>query len=268
MANEGVTESQASTVGEVERAILAAEDPGTGDLNPILGDQGVLRVNLVTEGGERLTDALDSVGQDALRVVPPNQLDVDLAAQSLSPITVTDDGNLAVASLPEPLDVSASEVDVDIATQSLSPLTVTDDGSLAIAAYNGGTLPTEQQTPVGVEDGSGTQVDPAEATDFPNSSLVGQDLTGGDATIGPVPVAKSQSLVVAINETSAGSLDVTISWQDTNGNVFQEQTPTDLALSGVTEDWARVVRKGPEALITLSNSNAATSTNAYADTHR
>jgi len=163
MANEGVTESQSSTVEKVQRAILTAEDPQTGELKPIQGDQGVLRVNLVTGGGERLTDALDSVGDDELRIAPPGKLDVDLAAQSVASVTVTDDGNLAIASLPEPLDVSDAEVDVDLNTQTVSPITVTDDGNLAIASYNGGTLPTEQQTPVAIENSDGTNIDPLAA---------------------------------------------------------------------------------------------------------
>lgn len=87
-----------------------------------------------------------------------------------------------------PLDVSGAEIDVDLNSQTLSAITITDDGSLdintmpaqTIGTWNAGTLsiqeatpldvsgatvPTEQQTPVSVEDSGGTTIDPAsEAT--------------------------------------------------------------------------------------------------------
>lgn len=81
--------------------------------------------------------------------------------------TVTDDGNMVVTlgdtaevrqidggefTVQEnnPLDVSGAEVDVDINSQTLTPLTVTDDGNLAIAAWNAGTLPVQEDTPLNV----------------------------------------------------------------------------------------------------------------------
>lgn len=59
----------------------------------------------------------------------------------------------STVTVKEPVDVSASTV------------TVTDDGSLVIDSANQGTLPVEQQTPVGVEDSNGAQVDPINQSD-------------------------------------------------------------------------------------------------------
>lgn len=56
---------------------------------------------------------LSSVGTDAVRVVSPqaldvsaSEVDVDINSQSLSPLTVTDDGALDINSLPTPVSVN------------------------------------------------------------------------------------------------------------------------------------------------------------------
>jgi hypothetical protein len=215
------------------------------------------------------------VNRDLIKVAINEQdvgnLDVDLTSQTGDPLLVTDDGSLAVASLPEPLDVSGSEVDVDLNSQTLSPLTVTDDGSLAIASWNAGTLPTEQQTPVGVEDSTGTQVDPSRETQFPDSQTTGHDLIGtGDLVIGPVPVDRSSALVIAANSTSGNTFSVSVDWSDGSGNVFASESASDLALSNITSDWSRLVRKGPQVTVTFTDTSgaAANNVNVHIDTQR
>jgi len=117
-------------------------------------------------------------------------------------------------------------------------------------------------------DSAGNQVDPATAIQYPDNSVIGADLTTSDTVIGPVDVSKSQAVMVAVNDTTGGTLNVTVDWEDSNGNVFQTETASDLELSATTQDWARVVRKGSYVRVTLSNGNSATSTNAYVDAHR
>lgn len=92
-------------------------------------DSGTLGTNIAQIGG---------TPQSAVNVA--DQIDKIQNILSGQTLTVTDDGSLAIATLPEPIDVSSSEVDVDLNSQSVSPITITDDGSLAIAAWNAGTL--------------------------------------------------------------------------------------------------------------------------------
>lgn len=86
---------------------------------------------------DKIEDTLASVDSDSLLVDSNNPLDVsaaevdvDLNSQSLTPITVTDDGSFGIA----------SEVDVDINSQSLTPLTVTDDGGFVIVDSSGSVI--------------------------------------------------------------------------------------------------------------------------------
>lgn len=253
-----------------------------------------------------IADALNSNGTDQLRVESPSALDVsasevdvDINSQSQSPLTTTDDGSFNVndytgstvpteqqtpvqienssgtnidplAAGDQPLDVSASEVDVDINTQTASPLTVTDDGALAINAYNGTTLPTEQQTPVGVEDSAGTQINPDQSPEYPETAAQ-QDLIGtGDLTIGPVAVSKSQSILIAGNSTDGNTWSASVAWQDDSGNVVQNESASDVNLSSVTDDFARLIRKGSQVQVTFTDesSGSANNINVYVDAHR
>ena len=149
---------------------------------------------------DQIEDALASVGSDSLRVTSPN-----------------------------PLDVSGAEVDVDIATQSLSPLTVTDDGSLAISAYNGSTLPVEQQTAVALEDSGGTGISPLAQRDLP----VGTDpSTGAEdnlrtqaefdlSHVGSAVADGSQAFVVVLNNPAGSGVEAFASVQ-INGSGLAE----------------------------------------------
>jgi len=71
------------------------------------------------------------------------------------------------------LDVSAEEVDVDLASDSLA-------GNLDVdlASVSAGTLAVEQQTPVGVEDSTGTQIDPIQPPEYAPSRT---DVADGEA---------------------------------------------------------------------------------------
>lgn len=142
---------------------------------------------------------IDPLNQDALQTVAADELRSRLHDSTGTQIDPAKDGTLSselsreiatwsagVLSIQEdtPLDVSAAEVDVDLNSQTLGAVTVTDDGALdintlpnvTVGSWSAGTLlvqedtaldvsattvPTEQQTPVGVEDSAGTQVDPA-----------------------------------------------------------------------------------------------------------
>ena len=104
-------------------------------------------------------------------------------------------------------------------------------------------------------------------TGFPSQTVVEADLSAGDLTIGPLAAPQAQALLIALNPTGGGSYSVTVDWQDANGNVFQTQTASDLSISGATTDQnARLFRKGPEALITVSGTDTAL--NAFVGTQQ
>ena len=160
-------------------------------------DVAGFKQNLTQVGGEpqsavdvankidKLEDALASVGNDELRV--------DIGGS----------GNL----------------DVDLAENSFGTITVTDDGSLAISAYNGGTLPTEQQSPVGVEDSNGTQIDPLSNSDV--SSVT--DSTSTAATNVPLQLGEYRKDVDWFVDVS-GSATLTVEVRVSGGTWRQFDT--------------------------------------------
>jgi hypothetical protein len=271
LASEGMPSSIESIGGEPQSAVDVAnkidliedalESAGTDELRSRIHDstgaqidpatkalEDALKANDVDEFVTRITDSggteVDPMNQDPLRSVGNDELRSQMhvldSGGTTGPLqTVTMD--VAVPSNGESLVTYISRALQDVANDEIRSR---------------------------LHDSSGTQIDPERAVDFPNQQVVGEDLTVDDTVIGPFTVAKSEALVVSVNETSGGSLNVTVDWTDGSGNTFQSESATDIGLSGVTEDWARLVRKGPQAIVTLSNSSNATSTNAHVDTEK
>jgi hypothetical protein len=109
----------------------------------------------------------------------------------------------------------------------------------------------------------------------PQSETVGHDLdpnADGDLTI-TANVAATQALVVAANSTDDQPLSVSVRWVDSSAgaNEFLAESAADIGLDGVTNDWARLVRKGETAEVTFtSDAGAGTQNqiNAFVDAHR
>jgi len=193
-------------------------------------------------------------GSDYLLFEENAPLDVSAAT-----VTVTDDGDFTIAGT---VDASAAEIEVDLTTQSLGSLTVTDDGALAVDALDDS---------VGVEDTSGTPVDPAVATRYLDEGRTEYDLVGsGDLTIGPGSVKRGTAVVIAATSTDDNAFSVSASWEDAQGNVFQTEPAADIGLDTITEDYARLVRKAGRVRLTVTDeSGAAQNTiNIYVDTQR
>lgn len=102
----------------------------------------------------------------------------------------------------------------------------------------------------------------------PARAVAQKDLTDGDLTIGPLDVARSDSLVIAVRSESAETLSVSAEWQDADGNVYQQESASDLSLSSVKEGWARLTRKGPTVTVTVTDESGATENlvNVFVDT--
>jgi len=101
-----------------------------------------------------------------------------------------------------PLDVSAAKVDVDLSSQSGNVSVDLASDSLAgsldvdLASVSAGTLAVEQQTPIGVENSTGTQIDPATSTDVSDAQSA---IKGGESLAGVVD-ALDQNALAQINE--------------------------------------------------------------------
>lgn len=132
-----------------------------------------------------------------------------------------------------------------------------------------GNLVATQSGPVQLQDASGTTIDPAEAFTDP-STVQQQDLIGsGDLTIGPQPVARAQAILIAAHSEGGNTWSASVTWQDGNGNVLNNEVAADLGLENVTDNWARIVRKGPEVSVTFTDTSGAGSNNinAYLAAH-
>jgi len=88
-----------------------------------------------------------------------------------------------------------------------------------------------------------------------------------------VKVVNTQALVVAVRSLDNENMSVSVEWTietDTSTDTFITDSASEIGLSGITEDWARLVRKGPYARVTVT-SDAADGTqnrvNAWVDSH-
>jgi len=177
------------------------------------------------------SQSLQNVSVDLASDSLANPLDVDIASASAEPLDVSastvqvqEDTALDVSAAEVDvdlnsqsggaLDVSAAEVDVDLASQTGPALDVSgatvdvqEASALDVSAatvsvqeasaldVSASTVPVEQQLPVGVEDSTGTQIDPAS----------NPEIRGG-ASLQTVVDAVEQSALAQISELEGASL--------------------------------------------------------------
>jgi len=116
--------------------------------------------------------------------------------------------------------------------------------------------------------------DTTDKSQHPQKSSVGHDLdpnADGDLVLSNLNVAVSQAVVIAANSQDSEAFSVSVEWVDGSGNTFTTESAADIDLSGVTDDHARLFRKGPQVSVTFT-SDAAGGTqnriNAFVDAHR
>ena len=203
--------------------------------------------------------------------------------------TVTSVANLLDAIEDALASVASDSLLVDsnsaLGVQSASPLDV-----------SGATVPTEQQTPVAVEDSAGTQVDPA--TDGTLSSTLSREIASWTAGTLPVQEASPMDVSAATvptdsqntdeafangatllandtvaaaslaasgaerirgQVTSSGGYDVQAVWQDDAGNTIRTET---LATGVTGGNWTDidVVAKSPYVDIVVADTSGADQT--------
>lgn len=103
----------------------------------------------------------------------------------------------------------------------------------------------------------------------PEHSTAGHDLDGGDLVV-TEEVGKSQSVVIAANSTDGNNWSASVVWKDGDGNTVQTETSTDIGLDTVSDDNARLVRKGAVVEVTFTDETASgtqNQLNAWVDTH-
>lgn len=113
-------------------------------------------------------------------------------------------------------------------------------------------------------------------TQHPEDEVTGHDLdptNGSGDYVTHVSVAATQALVIAGNSTDGNTWSASVRWIDSESgdNEFVNESKTDTELNAVTNDWARLVRKGPVAEVTVTSEETdgtQNRVNVFADSHR
>ena len=199
---------------------------------------------------DQINAALASVGNDSLRVTSPNPLDVsaaevdvDIATQSLTPLTVTDDGSLSLA------EYTGGNLPISLEAQNATPLTVTDDGSLNIA----GVVSIQEDTPLDV---SATTV-PTDPNTSDSASLNSATLSADGELVMSLSASGADSLLGQVR--SSGSFNVVVRWKNSSGTAIREETIKNNTSGG---SWADIDQpaKSAEADIVVSDTSSAEQT--------
>lgn len=241
---------------------LVGADLNRDMLQVALSDQDldVLDLNIQDIGGAAqsavdVADAIDQI-EDALTSTGTDQLRVDLENNNVGTFPTTIEGDDTGGTTAE---VQADELDATLGGSETALITI-----LAAALNDVGTDELVSR----ITDSTGAQIDPSLATDYPDN-FAEQDLSGGDLVIGPVPVGRSQAVVVSGFSEDAANWEATVEWQSDSGDRIIRQTPSDVGLNGVTEDYSRLIRKGQQVQVTFSDTSGGTNNiNAFVDAHR
>lgn len=126
-----------------------------------------------------------------------------------------------------------------------------------------------------ITDSSDTVIDPDVNPDYPNSQTISHDLdpnADGDLVV-TVNVARTQSILIAAHSLDSNNWSASVRWinTDADDNLFQSESASDIALNGVSEDWARLVRKGAVIEVTFTSDVTAGTQNrlnAFVGAHK
>jgi hypothetical protein len=230
----------AGTLPVEQQTPVGVEDSSGGQVDP--ATEGTLASRLTRE-----LEADDGSGTYAPIHRNANALTAAIVEWSAGTLLVQED---------TPLDVSASTVSIQ------------EDTALDVS---GATVPVEQQTPVAVEDSAGTQIDPSIKPEYINYQAAGHDTVGaGDLTIGPRRVNRGTAVIIAATSTDDNAFSVSVEWVDSSGNTYQSESAADIGMNSITEDYARLVRKGPQAEVIATDESGAAQNlvNVHVDTER
>jgi hypothetical protein len=175
------------------------------------------------------------------------------------------------------LRVALAFQDLDLAVKQADRSRDITDWSAGPLDVSATTVPTEQQTPVGVEDSTGTQVDPLAAGDQPldvSGATVpvearndwaaeqGTSVAAGGSTSKALAAQGAEDIRLRVSRATT-SYDVYVDWEDSAGNViWTESVATGVA--GGAETLQTIPASTPYATVRVadagSSSGAVTAT--------
>lgn len=220
-------DQQYGSSGDLGELLDALASVATDELR--VTEAAALEVILESVGGQQqsavdiaakidaLEDALASVGSDQLQTAL-----VDRAGRNLGKTRLMD----------------SSETLVDPATES----TLSSELSREIATWTAGTLPVEQQTPVGVEDTTGSQVDPLDSSD--RTSVSDVSTSTGAANAARVDLGDHRAFV-SVGWDLSGAATITVEGSNDGGSTWhpiRQFSPSSGEIDGVdlTAGWQEV----------------------------
>lgn len=166
------------------------------------------------------TDLTDQSGRNMgkLRLMNSSEVLIDPATETtLASIAGALDSNSTDSVLVDSASaLDASAAALEIGAWTAGTLTVTDGGSFNIA----GTVATEQQTPVGVEDSVGTQVDPAQNVD--GGSVSDSTTSTGSGSAAAVSIPDGRTTVTAAWDVS-GAATITVEVSPDGGSTWYQE---------------------------------------------
>lgn len=253
-------------IGDDEERKLGSVDIEDRD-GRVLGDVEISSVKEAIE--TTLHDALSSEGEDSVLVSTDEALDVSGEVVEVKQASAFE--MVALKPIPinseSPLDVSAAEVDVDIASQSQSPITVTDDGSLAISVWDAGTVPTEQQSPIGIE--GDVQVVSSQPLDVSGEVVEVSPTNTGEAYFSSVNMEADGSVSRAMQAVGGSSLNgqvvsdsqytVEVAWDDDQGNTVRTEEVA-AGVAGGTWTNINLDLRSPRLEVVVSDGSSSQST--------
>lgn len=121
---------------------------------------------------------------------------------------------------------------------------------------SGSTVPTEQQTPVGIEDSTGTQIDPLTAVDISDEAFENGTALASGGTITNSVAAKDVTTLAGRVVRASTSYNVVVDWKDAAGNVLFSDTVASGVTAG-TETSLNETAISPYCDVTIEDAGSA-----------
>jgi len=248
---------------DAESVFIDANDDNGNTLNPgaeALQENVSNPVGLVTY----LSRSLQQYAEDELRtrVHQSDGTQVDPATQALETALKTNGSDEFVVRITgsDGQEVVEQSLDTDAVGADIGLLTFVSRALNSIG---------QDELVSRLADDTGAQIHPDEAPQYPDAAAE-QDLIGtGDLAV-TANVKRSEAVLVSANSDDNNNWSASVTWEDENGNVVQNESSTDIGLENVDDSFAEITRKGPVVVITFTDESGGSQNNinTYVDVHR
>lgn len=205
-----------------------------------------------TEAVELLVNALASDGTDELRVTAASTFPTDpenRAGRNLGKTRLMDSGETLIDPATEP---TLAAIAAALASNATDHLLVQEETALDVSAA---TVPTEQQTPVGLEDSGGVQVDPA--TEGTLSSELAREIATWSA--GAIPLRDTGGTQIdPATEPTLAAIAAALASNATDHLLVQEETALDVSAAPVGLEDTGGAQVDPAQNVDGASSSAST----------